>query len=56
MNRFCLMLRKEVAATLHSFGFYALLALVCAITAFGFSESLESQGNDLNRAHMGTYS
>ena len=56
MSRFYLMLNREVMASLHSFGFYALLALVCAITAFGFGEALETQGNDMNRALAATYS
>lgn len=55
MSRFILMLRREVSASVHSFGFYALLALVTAITAFGFTEALESRGNDLNMALNSTY-
>lgn len=56
MNRFLLLCHRELKTSFYSFGFYALLAIVTGITAFGFTEALAAQGNDLNQALIGTYS
>ncbi|MCA9320625.1 MAG: ABC-2 transporter permease [Planctomycetes bacterium] len=44
MRTFVVLLDRELRATLQSFGFYALLALVASYTAWGYVESLELRG------------
>lgn len=53
MRSFGVLLGRELAGHFQAFGLYALLALVAAVTGFGFQWLLESGGSELTRALHG---
>lgn len=50
MSRFFVLFRREVASTVTSFGFWGLLAIITAITAYSFDSGLRRFDYEMNQA------